>query len=208
MAPALADLDRKLDRILKNQEALLKATRQIEQEERTELKEESALEAEERKIEQIESQELDELRRLEALEKEIKASVESHPLTKLTLKDLVRGAMGALIGIVLHYTFIYGVKAAENITLTRAIALYPIAYFVGLTFLYATGFRKVRKTVVLTFLPLRGTVLYLTALVVSILTLLFYFPDFGWDELAFKQIATVSLPAVIGACTADIIGKD
>ena len=75
--------------------------------------------------------------------------------------------------------------------------------------MYATGFRKIKDPKILMFLPIRLIVLYLTAIVMSVLVLLFFNAGFGNNfEDAFKQVSTVTLTAIIGACTADLIGKE
>jgi len=191
----LEAIDRKLNRILKNQKELAGL-------ERKELKEE-------RKIERLEAEELEELKELERFEKEIKQAVGSHPLRKITYRDIAKGTIGALIGVVAHYTFVYGIKVAHEIDVVRAGLLFPISYCLGGIFMYMTGFRKIKDPKLLSFLPVRLTVLYLVAVTTAFLTLLLFNPEFldSYTE-AFKQVATVTLTAVIGACTADLIGKD
>jgi len=191
----LEALNKKLDLVLKNQQRLLKGEKRIEKEEVKEEKEEEAA--------------LAELQKLETLEKEIIQEVEQHPLQKITYKDIARGAIGAFFGSVAHYTFIYGIKVAEAITVGRATLLLPISFIIGAIFLYATGFRKIKDPKIMWFLPVRLFVLYITAIIVSILVLYLFTPSFGMAFVeSYKQVATVSLSAIIGACTADILGKD
>jgi len=169
-----------------------------------------------RKIEKIATQETkelkeeeQELKKLEIIEKKIKQKVEAHPLKKITYHDIAKGALGAFIGIVAHYTVIYGVHIAEEITVTRATLLFFLAYALGGVFLYATGFRKV-STRLMWFLPVRLTVLYIISLFMAVAVLYLFFPDFThhffWE--GYKQVAAVTLTALIGACTADLIGKE
>jgi uncharacterized membrane protein len=192
---SLIDINRKLDTVIKNQRELLK-------------QEASELEIE-HKIEQKESKELSELERLERIEKEIEKVVVPHPLTKITYHDIARGILGSFVGVLAHYTFIYGIKVAEEISLLRAYLLFPVAFIVGGIFMYCTGFRKVRDPKILWFLPVRLLVLYTISLVMTFSVLLFFSPDFGqvWDT-SVKQLATVTLLGVIGAITADLIGKE
>jgi hypothetical protein len=43
----------------------------------------------------------------------------------------------------------------------------------------------------------------------SIIVLWFFFPNFGYNFTeSYAQVASVLLPALIGACTADLIGKE
>lgn len=191
----LSDLDKKLSRILSAQKKMLKMEEQ-----------EIKLQ---RRVEKEEREELEELRELEKYEREIKEAVGPHPLKKITYRDVAKGTIGALIGVVAHYTFVYGIKVAHDIDLVRATLLYPISYGLGGIFMYMTGFRRVKDPKLMSFLPLRLTVLYVVALTTAFLTLLLFNPEFldNYTE-AFKQLATVTLTAVIGACTADLIGKE
>lgn len=193
--PSLASISKKLDIVLKNQQKLLK-------EEAEELKEEKEILSEEKK-------ELTALERLELLEQEIAKTVEPHPLTKVTYRDIARGCVGAFIGVMAHYTFVYGIKVAEDISIARAYALFPLSFAIGGIFMYFTGFRKVKDAKILWFLPVRLTVLYSVALLMALGVLLFFSPDFGqtWD-VSVKQLATVTLLGVIGSVTADLLGGE
>ena len=161
------------------------------------------------KIEGYEKKELEELEALEDIEKKLKVAVGSHPLRKVTIKDVVKGGIGAFIGTTAHYSFIYGVKVAQSIDLARAILLFPLAFAIGAVFLYFTGFRKIKNPKLIWFLPVRLVVLFLTSLTVSFLVLYLLQPEFIHDPITmFKTLATVQLSAMIGACTADLIGKN
>ncbi len=209
-------INEKLDQILAKQgtisheESILEHEEEkIEQEEKNIEKEERKLESIERQNQSLEQQELAEIHKLEQIEKQIEQNVEPHPLRKITLQDLARGAVGSLFGAVAHYTFIYGLKAAEHIDLLRASVLYVISFVIGGVFLYFTGFRKIKDPKVLSFLPIRLMVLYSTAVVTSIAVLAFFTPEFGTSFAeSYKAVATVSLTAMIGAATADLIGKE
>jgi len=181
-------VDRKLNQILKKVE-------HIEKQETKELAEEE--------------QELEGISELKALEKQIIEATEKHPLKRLTYKDIAKGSLGAFIGVVAHYTFVYGIKVASEIDLVRATILYPLSFIIGGVFLYATGYRKVRVKKILWFLPVRLVVLYLISILMAIIVLILFQPDFMqnfWD--AYKQVAAVTLTALIGACAADLIGGD
>jgi uncharacterized membrane protein len=144
---------------------------------------------------------------LEDLERQIKEATEPHPLRRITYKDIAKGSLGAFIGVVAHYTFVYGIKVAQQIDVVRATILYPLAFIIGGIFLYATGYRKVRVKRILWFLPVRLIVLYMIAILTATIVLLLFQPDFMhnfWD--AYKQLAAVTLTAMIGACAADLIG--
>ena len=184
----LEDINRKLDLLLKQERKGLKKEAVVEKEEEAELTK---------------------LKELESFEKEIMTEVGPHPLRQLTYKDVIKGSIGAFIGIAAHYSFVYGVKVAAEIDVFRATLLFPIAYAFGGIFMYLTGFRRIKDPKIVSFLPIRLTVLYLVAVVTAILLLLLFNPEFLHDFwTAYKQVATVTLSAVIGACTADLIGKE
>ena len=190
----LEEIDKKLD-------SLMRHVKKIEKEEEHE-------EAEEEIIEKEEETEIKELKKLEDIEKKVAEKIAPHPLVKITYKDIAKGAVGAFIGVVAHYTFIYGIKVAEYLDVERATVLFPLAYIIGGIFLYVAGFRRV-DIKLLWFLPIRLTVLYIISIIMSIAVLFLFYPDFShnfWD--AYKQVAAVTLTALVGACTADLIGKD
>ena len=193
---------KKLDKILKGQEKILKEEFKIE-------KEEVGEEKKEEEIEQLEKRQISEMEKLEQIEKEVESEVKAHPLTKITINDIFKGSLGAFVGTTLHYTLYYGVKIAENISMTRATIIFALSFIMGMVFLYITGFRKVKDSKATIFLPLRMIVLYTVSIIVSVAVLYLFFPTFGqsFDE-AYRQTATVSLVAVIGACTADLFGKE
>ena len=192
---SLTQLNSKLDLLLRNQRKLMS--------------EERTLEREEEQVEQEEQQGLAHLQKLEAVEKQVVQELGPHPLTKITLRDIARGTVGAFIGVVAHFTFFYGIEVAGWLSFTRATLLYPLSLFIGGIFMYATGFRKIDDKRVLSFLPSRLLVLYAVALVVSAFVLFFFSPQFTLNlQIAYKQLATVTLIAIMGACTADLIGKN
>ena len=199
---SLGLIDRKLDKILKNQAVLLGQEMKIEKEEFLEEKEEKILEKKE-------GEELGELKKLEEIEKQVEKELKVHPLSRITLKDVAKGAVGAFAGLLVHYTFTYGLKTAEQIDVMRAALLFPLSFIIGVLFLYFTGFRKVKDPQLMKFLPVRVFVLYGISIVISVLVLLLFYPAFGADPvLTFKQLASLSISAVVGACTADLVGND
>jgi uncharacterized membrane protein len=206
---SLGDINKKLDALLTGQKKILKEEKEIEREEKEVLEEEGKELAEEKKVEGETEEELSELKKLERLEREIEKQTETHPLMKVTYKDVARGAVGAFFGSVAHYTFLYGIEVAEQLNTVRASFLYLLSFAIGAVFIYITGFRKIKDIKVLAFLPIRLIVLYVTSILMAILVLYFFYPDFGNSfVLSFKQVATVTLTAILGACTADLIGKD
>lgn len=185
---SLETVNRKLDKLLATQKKIFSVGRKVHREEH---------------------EELERLEELKKYEEEIKKELGPHPLRKITHRDIAKGTLGALIGVVAHYTFVYGIKVAHDIDLVRATLLYPLSYGLGGIFMYVTGFRKVKDKKLLAFLPLRLTILYIVAVVTAMLTLLLFNPGFTHDFWeAYKQVATVTLTATIGACTADLVGRE
>ena len=170
-------------------------------------KKESKLLREEEKIERLEKKEL---QSLERLHQEIKRDVGPHPLTKITRADIVRSFIGALIGTVGHFAFFYGVELAGAISLLRATLLYILSAVVAFFFMYYSGFRKVKEIKIMHFIPLRVLVVYLISLIVVLATLFTF--DVIDETTHFVQIykitSTTLMLAVLGASTADILGKE
>ena len=173
-------------------------------------REEKRIEQKEEEIEQLEQSGLDELKKLEKLERKVSQEVSPHPLLKITYQDVIRSAIGSLFGILGHFSFFYGVEIAEKISLTRATVLYLISLLVIFGFMYYSGFRKVKEIKILSFIPIRALIIYFTALSVVLLVLLVF--DFinlssHW-EMIYKAVSTISLLAVLGAATADLLGHE
>ncbi|MEW5896282.1 MAG: hypothetical protein AB1668_01190 [Nanoarchaeota archaeon] len=157
--------------------------------------------------EKIEEQELQELERLK---RDVEKKSGLHPLTKITRADIVRSIIGALIGTVGHFAFFYGAELAERISMVRATSLYLLSIIVCFLFMYYSGFRKVKEIRIFRFIPLRVGIVYITSILVVMGTLFV----FGFIDIhttfadAYKTVATTLLLAVLGACTADILGKE
>lgn len=161
---------------------------------------------EEEKIGKIQKEELKSLKSLKA---EVSKEIGPHPLTRITRADLVRSTVGALIGTVGHFAFFYGVELAEKLSFVRATSLYLISVIVCFGFMYYSGFRKVKEIRVFRFIPIRVLVVYLISLLVVIATLfIFGIISFGTGLFQiYKIVSTTLLLAVLGASTADILGK-
>jgi uncharacterized membrane protein len=213
----------KLDKVMNMERSLLKAEKEVSKKEDNLALEEKKIELEERKIEHEENSEKtnenkvekllekeeSDLEKLEKIETEIKKEVGEHPLARVTLKDITKGLIGAFIGLSVHYTFTYGVEIAHSLTMTRATIMFPLTFLVGLLFIYATGFRKIEDKRLLLYMPLRLAVLYMCSFVMSILVLYLFYPSFGQHfEESYKMVAGVMLAAIVGACTADLLGKE
>lgn len=198
------DLNKKLDKILKNQEVILENERKILGEEQ-EIKE---LEMQELEKENLElSQGENTLQSLEDLQNSIKESSRK-TVRKITKRDFLKGFIGAFIGVMSHFAFTKAVDIAAHLTIIRATYLYIVALVIIISMLYYTGFRNIQKQTVFKFLPMRATILYC----VSIITVLFVNILFAqiqsfafWD--LYRLVGANIILAVIGAGTADLIGK-
>ena len=169
------------------------------------------LQKEEKKLENLTKKEINELDELKNLEEEIKRDVKQSPLKRITTIDMARGLVGSFFGIVAHFAFVEGVDVAEkfNFTMFRATLLLIISLFIGFVFLYATGYREIKDKKVLSIMPIRLLVIFGIS-IVSILAVLSLFGLIGLDtsfQDVYKQVAVISLPAIIGAITADLLGK-
>lgn len=160
------------------------------------------------KISEQEKDQLDELKKLEALEQEILQDVSQHPLKKVTYRDVTKGIIGAFFGIMGHFAFTKGVSLAANISLARANVLMLASFIIIIIFLYFAGFRKIDDEMLFKIMPIRAIVIYVTALS-TILVVLALYGDITLETAfvdMYKTIATISILAVMGAGTADLIG--
>lgn len=174
----------------------------VEKKEEEIAKKEAAIIAEEKKIEK-------ETEKVEKMEKEIKREVTPKPLRVISIKDLSKGVVGAFIGVVAHFAFIYGKQIASDITMTRATILLAFSYVLIIILMYETGYREIKEKSLLGILPKRATAIYLTSLIM-IPVIFFLFNQLNLSNLAelYKQIAVTSVLASVGAGTADLIGRD
>ncbi|MEK6973841.1 MAG: DUF2391 family protein [Nanoarchaeota archaeon] len=196
---------------------LMKEEKTIEQLEKAQLKklaQEDAklnrLEKEEQSIERLTKREIQDINDLKKIEDQIKRSVTKHPLKKITTRDMARGLIGSFFGIVAHFAFIEGADAAErfNITIFRATLLLITAFLIGTIFLYATGYRKIKDAKLVSILPIRIFVMFGISIlsIVSVLALFGIINSHSSFSLVYRQIAVISIPSIIGAITADLIG--
>ena len=164
-------------------------------------KEEVKVMAEEKKVEE-------EAEKVENLEKKISKEVRSSPMAKFNVKDLNKGIIGAFIGVVAHFGFIYGKAIAQYITTTRATVLFLFSYLLIIILMYETGYRDIKEKTLLGILPKRATFVYLTSIVVVIVVFyLFNMLDLTNLNGLYKEIAVTSVLASVGAGTADLIGR-
>src|SRR3989338_2013903 len=167
-----------------------------------EKKEEAYIVNQEKKIEK-------ETEKVQKLEKEIKKEVTIKPLTKFNRKDLNKGIIGAFIGVVAHFAFIYGKEIAQDISTSRATILIIFSYLLIIVLMYETGYREIKEKRLLGILPKRATIIYVTSIVI-ILVIFLLFNQINMSDITitYKQIAVTSILASLGAGTADLIGKD
>ena len=143
---------------------------------------------------------------MEKLQKEIKKEVGDHPLTKITRKDISKAIIGAFIGVISHFSFAKGVDLANQMSMARASLFFVFSFVMGFIFIYTTGYRKIKQVKLLKMIPLRVVVIYIVALVVVFLVLTLFNKYHTLVEL-YKQMAVISLLAMIGASAADLIGE-
>jgi len=209
---------KELDAIHKDLQAILKNQRTMLSEENTVLNDEKTLKSDEREIKAEEKQNLageraqsEEIAQLERVEQEIAEQVKVPPLSRITLRDFTKSIVGALFGIVGDFTFFNGtvIAANENFTVSRAIVLYLVSFLIAFIFMYFAGFRKTDWKD-MKYMPLRVLVVYGTSIMVIVIVLLIFgFISHQTSLLyLFKSVSAISILAVLGAATADLIGKE
>lgn len=165
-------------------------------------------EKEEEQIEREEEKEISEIQKLEQMEAEIKKDVAPHPLTKITYHDITKGMIGSFVGVAGHFTFLYGKELADGLSYERATVILGFSIFILILFMYFSGFRRVQEYN--KYLFIRAVVIYVTAMSVAI-GVLFLFGVLAWPIVwheFYVNICAVSVLAVMGAATADMIGGE
>ena len=201
---------KKLENIEKTQAVLQKEEEQIINEEEKMLSMEKKGVSEESVIEKKEDETIDELKKIEELEKSIKEGLKDSPLKRVTYRDVTKGMIGAFFGIVGHFAFVEGTHLSEEFSFMRSTMLLVTSFVIILVFLYFSGFRKVNEKFVFEFLPLRAIVIFCSSIFTVFFVLLLY--GFVGADTSFmhiyKSVAAISILAVLGAGTADLIGKN
>lgn len=148
------------------------------------------------------------LKELEKLKKNIEKDIGIHPLNRLAKDDVIRSIVGALVGTIGHFAFFYGAEIAERISVARAGALYFFSLVICSSFIYYSGFRRIKEVRINRFIPIRIVIIYLTSLVVTLGTLfIFNFINSGMHLVEiYKILATSQVLAVLGASIANILG--
>ncbi|MBI2108047.1 DUF2391 family protein [Candidatus Woesearchaeota archaeon] len=212
----VSKLKSEVDAILKDEDSIKQELEGLEVKEsrlekgEDELKKgEARIEAEEEKVEEEEKKIEEEARKIVSLEEDIKEKVDVKPLGKVTYRDVTKGVIGALIGTVAHFAFLYGREIAKDISNTRASVLYAFSYVLLVVLMYRTGYREVKEKRYLELFPLRASIIYAISLVVIIFVFILYnqveIISFG---SLYREVSVVSILAVLGAGAADMIGRD
>jgi uncharacterized membrane protein len=130
------------------------------------------------------------------------------PLRKVTRLDINKGIIGAFFGLVSHFAFLSSGRVIDAMTLPRAFLVLALTYAVGFIMIERTGYRVIREQRYLGFIPARVTVIYLTALIVSLFVLILFdqIHSFYIPEL-IKTLAVTSLLAIPGAAGAHMLGR-
>ncbi len=202
-------LSKKLDQIMQLQKKQLSSQKKLEALEGEEL---GIIREEDKEIEDVENTErgiLNKIEELESIEKKVRSEVGEHPLRKITYKDVGKSMVGAFVGLVSHYAVLEGVHFSEEISLLRASFMYFVSLMIGLIVLYYTGFRKIKDVKILALLPLRLLVIYCVTLL-TIIIVLFVMGKLEGTHFVeiYKAVAALSMPGMIGACVADLIGGE
>ncbi len=206
-------LNEKINLILENQNILLKNDEKI-------LKNQKNILKEEEKIETLEKEEIfkqnenfnteeDAIKEIKKLEKELLKN-QVNPISKITKRDLVKGFIGSFIGVMGHFAFTKGTELGKKFDIFQASVLYIVAFFIIILMLYYTGFRSVQKKTILKFLPLRACVLYSVS-IITILMINFLFLQLSFEDpfsTFYKVVSASMILGVLGAGTADLIGKN
>ena len=206
----LSTLEKKQDKILSVLSKLLKEEKKIEVEEEEEITLEKLQLKEQKTLDNEELKEIEELKKLEDLENEIRKQTKDSPLKRVTIRDMTKGIIGAFFGIVGHFSFAEGVDIGAHFDSVRSIFLLLTSFVIVIIFLYFAGFRKINDELLFKVLPVRALVIYFSAIITIPIVLLLY------GKITFMTpfneiigiISAISVLAVIGAGTADLIGKN
>lgn len=199
-------LNEKLDLILSNQEKILENEQKILGEEAL-IKDLEIQELENEK--NFQKSEKDMLKEIDALEKNFQKS-SSNIMKNISYRDAVKGFIGSFIAGMGHFAFAKGYEISLEIDILRATYLYIVAFFMIILMLYYTGFKNVKKHLVMKFMPLRVLILYSVSIVsILLINILFgklYFPTTFTS--VYTLVGASIILAVMGAGTADLIGRE
>ncbi len=205
----LEEIRKDQKKILKLQKEILAKETKIEKGEQEMLSLERQALKEEDQILSGEEEELSELKKIEELERRILKDVEGSAIKKITYRDITKGMIGAFFGIVGHFAFAKGASIAAEFSYLRSSMLYLTSFIIIIIFLYVAGFRKVDDKFKFKFIPVRAIVIYFSAIVTVGIVLSLYgvFTLESSLQQIYNTVAAISILAVLGAGTADLIGK-
>ncbi len=170
--------------------------------EKPEMRELRKIEAEEEHIEE-------ELKGFEKEIEKLRTEIKPAAIEKFTKKDIARGIVGAIFGMSIMAWHEGVRKAAVEMSVFNLIAVVLLTVVAGTSVLYFSQYRKIKeKWIINQLLPRRFVFLYALAMVVVFsVYLLFNIIQIGVTptENIAKLVLVISLPAMIGASTADII---
>ena len=193
----------KIDLVLENQKKLAKNQEKI-------IKEEVEIRKVEESINIKEGLEEKRLKELEVLEENIKNNLDAS-IVRVTKRDIFKGFVGSTFGVLGHFAFYKGYEISKEIDLIQATILIVVAFALLNIILFYAGFKNIEKTYILKFMPKRCIILFVVSifsifLVNSLFGKLNIFED-SFIEI-YKLISANILLAIIGAATADLIGKN
>ncbi len=192
-------IEKKLDELEKTQKDVLKLQKKL-------LKKENEIYNLEQKIYEKEEDNLKLHRKFERKINKFKDT--SKIRTKTNYKDVIKAIIGAFFGIMGHFAFAKGVDLAQEHTYIRSSLILLTSFAILILFIYHSGFRDVRRRYFLKILPVRATVLYISAISTIVFVLFLYgIIDFNstFKEI-YNSVASISIIAVLGAGTSDLIG--
>ena len=192
-----------IEEVLSNQKEILENQKKI-------IKKEEKLEDIEKKLKKDEKEDKKLLKELEKVELHIKNDLNS-TLTKVTKRDLFKGFIGATIGVLGHFAFYKGYEISQVLSVFQATILFFSAFILLNIILFYAGFRNIEKTYILKFMPLRSLTLFgISIFSIIVINSLFGILNIFTDSLKdiYILISTNLIIAVIGAATADLIGKN
>jgi uncharacterized membrane protein len=174
----------------------------------------------ERKVEQVRKlvtirkgtediKELDELENIAQIERDIEKKLSYSPLKRVTHQDITKGVIGAFFGVVGHFSFKEGIRIGQAHSLMNSTVLLLTSFLIIIAFIYFAGFREVREKFFFKILPLRAITIYASAIITTIFVLFIYgeITLVTPLEQVFSSVAAISVLAVLGAGTADLLGK-
>lgn len=124
-------------------------------------------------------------------------------------KDFIKGAVGALVGIVSHLTFLDYFALHSRISSMGAAALLLASAGAALFFIYLPGPRKTSGLNPVLFASTRASVVFLVSM--ALISVFFIMQSAFWVQAGsgqlFRQAAAANLFAMLGAGLAGIFGE-